>query len=228
MRARLVLGSLGCVTAVLIAPWACIPHPEQDFEDYQERIANFPKETVEAAAFDTSAPPTSAVEGLYYGACLSELEFGQPKLVFNFYPMTKFAPEPTPAQLTLSIQSLKVINRAPPPTISLAGVIGSPIAAPATTVDAEGLFLIQLGTVIIPGEANPVSGSEAQIDDAVLRGRFGADRFCARLGGRVIRPTAAARTLKDGENICQFVPIKDGDPTPTFTGANFQAASCPP
>lgn len=227
MRARFVFGCLGFLVVASVAPWACIPHPEQDFEDYQDRVASFPKPVIEASVFEAAPPPTKAVEGLYYGACLSELAFGQTAKVFNFYTLTKYTPDPSGAKLMLSIQPLAVVQQAPPPTISKAGAVGSEIPAPAANVDAEGKYLLELGTVNVPGAANPISGSDVVISSAKLQGRFSEAKFCARLGGNVEKPEAAKRTLDMEQNICQFVPIKDGDPTPTFTQADFQAASCP-
>lgn len=228
-RAPLAFGCLGFVVAALTAPYACIPHPDTDFEDYQERIASFPKPVIEASVFETAPPPTQAVEGIYYGACLSELAFGQPDNVFNFYTKTKYTPGANggPGKLELSIQPLVVINKKPPPTISLAGAVGAAIEAKPADVDAAGKYLINLGTVTVPGTANPISGSDVLIESATLQGSFAAERFCARLGGEVKQPIAAARTLDTSQNICQFVPIKDGDARPPLTAAEFQAASCP-
>jgi hypothetical protein len=228
-RAPLAFGSLGLIVAALMAPWACIPHPDTDFEDYQERIASFPKPVIEASVVDQGPPPTTAVEGIYYGACLSELAFGQPDNVFNFYTKTKFTPGTNggPGKLELSIQPLILVNNKPPPTISLSGAVGSPIAAPAADVNAAGKYTINLGTVTVPGTANPISGSNVLIESATLQGNFAEARFCARLGGEVKQPVAAARTLDTSQNICQFLPIKDGDPKPVLAAGDFQAASCP-
>lgn len=228
-RSRRLLGCLGLLTAGLAVSWACIPHPEKDFEDYQDRIASFPKAQVEASVFEAAPPPTQAVDGIYYGACLSELAFGQPSKVFNFYTKTKFTPAENgnPAKLELSIQPLKVENAQPPATVSLAGAVGSPIPAPAAPVDSAGKYKLELGTVNVPGTANPISGSDVIIEVATLQGNFAESRFCARLGGNVKKPEAAARTLDIEQNVCQFVPIKDGDARPELTAADFQAASCP-
>ena len=224
---RVTLGCLGALVVAFGATWACIPHPDGDFEDYQERIATFPKPLVEASTFEAAAPPTEAVEGLYYGACLAELAFGQPSKRFNFFTLTKYTPDPSGAKLQLSIQPLAVVNNQPPPTVSKANAVGSEIPAPAADVSAAGRFRIELGTVNVPGTANPISGSDVEILGSSLDGRFAEARFCARLGGQVVKPAAAARQLDPPQNICQFVPVKDGDPMPEFTEADFQPGSCP-
>lgn len=226
-RARFALGCLGALVIAFGSTWACIPHPADDFEDYQERVANLPKATVEASTFEAAPPPTNAVEGTYYGICVSELAFGQVNKGFNFFTLTKFTPGEAGGKLELSIQPLAIVNNQPPPTVSKAGAVGSPIAAPPADVAADGKYKIDLGTVTVPGTANPISGSDVEILTATLEGRFAEAKFCARLGGQVTKPVAAARVLNPPQNICQFVPIKDGDPTPGFTSADFQPESCP-
>jgi hypothetical protein len=223
--------TLGCVGALVVAfgmTWACLPHTEGDFEDFQVRAANLPKPNIEASTFEAAPPPTNAVEGLYYGACVSELAFGQPSKAFNFYTLTKYTPDTgSGAKLELSIQPLAVVNNLPPPTIAKSGAVGDPIPAPLASVAATGRYRLELGTVHVPGKANPISGSDVEILRASLDGLFAEERFCARLGGEVTQPVAAARTLDPPQNICQFYKIKDGDPTPTLSSSDFQPTSCP-
>jgi hypothetical protein len=228
MRARFVLGCLAGLALGVAGSWACIPDPSGDFAEYQSRVAALPKEPViEGGTFEASAPPTEAVQGLYYGACLSELAFGQLKAVFNFYTQTKYTPDPAGAKLELTIEALAAPERAPPPTVSRAGILGGVIPAPPAPVDQEGRYTLDLGLVTIPGGANPISGSNVRIEGAALQGRFGTTSFCARLTGHVAEPAAAARDLDIEKNVCKFVPIKEGDPTPTFVREDFAAASCP-
>ncbi len=227
LRARFTLGCLGALAIAFGTTWACIPHPEGDFEDYQDRIATFPKPVVEASTFEAAPPPTQAVEGTYYGACVAELAFGQISKRFNFFTVTKFTPEGAGGKLQLSIQPLKVVNNQPPPTVTKADSVGPEIPAPPADVAASGRFRLELGTANVPGLANPISGGDVEILNAFLEGRFAEAKFCARLGGQVTKPAAAARTLDPPQNICQFVPIKDGDPMPEFTQADFQPESCP-
>jgi len=228
MRARVLVGFSSCFLAAALGPWACIPHPDDDFGDYQSRIRALPSQQIEASTFDAAPPPTQAVKGLYYGACLSELAFGQVTKVFNFYTNTEFTPGPSGGTLSLTIQALRVVNGVlPPETISSSGISGGVIPAPSAPVDAEGKFALTLGTVTVPGDSNPISGSNVLIENTTLTGRFAENRFCARLGGDVRQPAAAARTLNIDRNVCQFVPIKDGDTRPEFTAADFQPGACP-
>jgi hypothetical protein len=225
MRARVFVGFSFCFAAAALGPWACIPHPEQDFEDYQERIANIPKTQIEASTFD-GAPPAEAVKGLYYGACATELAKNQLSKVFNLYTNTEFTPAAGGGQLVLSFQLLKVKNGTlPPDTVTSADIVGGIIQGAAAPVDATGKFSLSLGTATFPGDANPISGSDVRIENTTLIGRFSAGRICARLGGQVVQPVAAARTLDD-TNICQFFPVNEGDPRPEPTLADFQKDAC--
>jgi hypothetical protein len=227
LRARFAVGCLGALAIAVGSTWACIPNPGGDFEDFQERLASFPKQVLEASTFEAAPPPTQAVEGTYYGACVAELAFGQANKRFSFFTTTKFTPEAAGGTLELSIQPLKLANEAPPATVTKADAVGSLIPAPPATVAADGKFRVELGTVTVPGAANPISGSDVEILNAFLQGRFAEGKFCSRLGGEVTKPAAAARTLNPAKNTCYFVPIKDGDPMPEFTNNDFADGICP-
>lgn len=226
MRARYPLAFVAAAAGIL----ACIPHPDGDFEDFSERASAFGP-SLEGGSFEAAAPPTEAVTGLYYGACLSQLAFGQPNLVFNFYTETTFTPEPGGGgKLGLSLQALalKEGEKAPPTTVSKAGAVGDKKDVPATAPNvaaADGRYSIELGLTTIPGEANPITGRPVVIEAAKLSGFFGTERFCARLNGNVTQPVPL--TLDPERNVCQFVPVKDGDPTPTFTKDDFLPGACP-
>ena len=229
MRARLALGCLGGVALGLGGVWACIPNPSGAFEDFQERIKSFEGPPIEEAGppVEAGPPPTEATEGLYYGACYSELALGQVTNVLSFYTKTKFTPDAAGGQLELTIEALKFENLAPPAKVSREGITGGIIPAPAAAVNAEGQFTLSLGTVSVPGDANPISQSEVLIENAQLQGRFAAAQFCGRLTGFVVKPAAASRNLDIEKNFCQFRPIKDGDDTPVLTRADFQPSACP-
>jgi hypothetical protein len=62
---------------------------------------------------------------------------------------------------------------------------------------------------------------------STLDARWNATQHCARLGGEVIAPAAAARQLDPASNICLFVPINDGDPTPKLSASDFDPTKCP-
>lgn len=208
---------------------ACLPNPAKDFEDYDERANELtPASDGGGGSFDAGAPPTEEVTGTFYGACLSQLAYFQLSRVFNFYVETKFVPAEAGGQLSLELMPLKLSPaQGPPEAVSKAGVTGETkhFQASAPNVGADGRYTIDLGTTTIPGDANPITGRDVVIADAKLTGIFGKDRFCARLNGNVTQPIQL--TLDPPQNVCQFVPIEDGDKTPTFEQTDFDPGACP-
>jgi hypothetical protein len=232
MRVRVfVLASLVCGSSVGLA---CIPDPAGDFEKYQEDIAPYASQG--GGTFDGSAA-TEAVAGTYYGACLSELGQSNPDKVFNFLVDTKFNPNPGGAggQLSLKLTVLKTqqtgepsnIGRVPPEFVSRANATGTPLGDDTKFVptDAQGKFAIVFGDVNVPGDANPISQRPVVILNGAMNGRFSQNSFCTRLSGDVTVPLSV--TLTPALNICQFRPIKEGDPTPKLTKDDFLPGTCP-
>jgi hypothetical protein len=234
MRGRFLL--LGFVGVGVGIGAACIPHPTDDFEDYQERIAPFaaPPEDPDAS-FEAGPPPTEASEGLYYGACLSQLAFGRMDRVFSFYTKTSFVPaESGGGSLVLSLQPMRLTSvgeppRDVPPTLfSESELTGQPAESPAPAspnVEPTSRWAVDLGTVEVPGDANPITGRPVVIENTRLTGQFGTERFCARLNGDVKQPVEL--TLTPSDNICQFYLLEEGDAVPTLVREDFNAAACP-
>ncbi|MBS2013377.1 MAG: hypothetical protein JST00_10845 [Deltaproteobacteria bacterium] len=230
------VGAMACVIA-------CIPHPDKDFEDYAERTATFSGSTsgtVDAGPIDASVI-TEPTEGLYYGACLSQLAFGAPNKVFNFYTKTKFTPGVNGAdgKLTLTLQALKLKDNpgganppAPPETFSKAGLLppeqtSKEVPVQGTKVSIEFNDVAgRPGLVVVPGDANPITGRDVEIEKVKLTGIFAKEKFCALLNGTVVKPLNLE--LTPTSNVCQFIPVKDGDKTPVLTKPeDFAASSCP-
>lgn len=213
---------------------ACLPDPEKDFDKYKTDIAPYAA-LGGGGTFDGSAA-TQAVEGTFYGACLSQLAQSNPDKVFNFIVDTKFTPNPGGGggQLVLKLQPIKteqqgtpdVVGRQPPATVTRANATGTVLGngQPVPT-DGEGKFTIQFGEVTVPGDANPISQRNVVIENGAMAGRFLTNSFCTRLSGDVTVPLSV--TLDPPKNICQFRPIKDGDPTPKFTFQDFLPGTCP-
>lgn len=169
--------------------------------------------------------PVTTVKATYVGACRPELT-NNPLKRLSFFTHTEFT-SGAPGKLELTLRPLRVVDLSPPPTVSSKDVVGSDIIAASTNVASDGRFQTKLGTVLVPGSAQPISGSDLEINGAFLDGRFAESKFCARLGGQLVRPSPAARTLDPSNNICQFVRVDDGDPMPSFTAADFTPDACP-
>jgi hypothetical protein len=219
MGARSVFVLAGTMAGTI----ACFPDPEGDFKAYEDRANAFATPSdAGGGTFEPSPPPTEPVEGVYYGACLSQLAFGQVKKVFSFYTEVKFAP----GRLSLTLQALKLgPEQGPPPNVSKAGVSGEEKDAPASNVASDARFKIDLGTMTVPGDANPITGRDVVIESTALTGFFGQKTFCARLVGNVTQPIELA--LDPPRNICKFLPLKDGDATPAFRPEDFEPGACP-
>lgn len=214
---------------VLVA--ACIPDPKGDFGDFVDRteVDRAKEPTVpEGGSGIDAAPPTVAVEGLYYGACLSALSSGDTVRVLRFYTKTKFTPVAGEGgKLDLELFPLKAWDKANNDVLPVeqskvaeSEIRGKPVTAKAMAVDASGKFVADLGRITMPGEANPITGRDIVIDNLVLRGIFGdGPRFCSSLEGQITSPINQPLLAKD--NICIFAKAKDGDPAMQFERNEF-------
>lgn len=90
---------------------------------------------------------------------------------------------------------------------------------PGVAVDATGNFVTALGTLTIPGAANPITGRDVVIQTASLTGKLETTTFCARLAGDVVQPVSV--TLDPAQSPCVFLRTADGDPVPTVTSQTF-------
>jgi hypothetical protein len=237
MRSRWLGIVLGCSVPVLGAGvCGCIPDPEGDFKNYNERTASFRNQ--EAGAFD-AAPPPGSFEGLYFAACLSKLAAGRVDRVLRFYTQVKFIKDPDPAttgKISLELTPMKLgPNDGPPPTVSKDQTVGDSYKIVDKPTNAIGVYDGAIGSDIdgdgktevkIPGASNPISGREIEVETAAVNGRVGPGRFCSQLSGEVVVPTII--TLEGDANTCLYFPVKEGDVTPTLAkdGSDFKSG-CP-
>ena len=215
----------------------CIPDPTGDFESYQERTQPFRDKPEASVPFD-AAPPAGSVEGLYFGACLSKLAAGRIDRVLRFYTEVKYVQDPAPAttgKMTLKLTPMKLTQpgNLPPPTVSKDQTIGATYTITDSPTNASGVYEGKIGSdtdsdgkteIKVPGEANPISGREIEVETAAVSGRFSSPgRFCSQLSGEVVVPTVI--TLEGDSNTCIYIPVKEGDPTPKLAddGSDFKA-----
>ncbi len=169
---------------------------------------------------DSGPPPdTNTPTELFYAACLTQLAFGDTSKVLSFYSEVKASA--SASTLNVAIQPLALAGGKPPTTFSASGRVGARIDASSVTGSA-GAFALSLGTMDVPGSANPISGSDITVETAKLEGTYAKDRFCARLGGKLTKPIAA--DLEPANNICIFVKVADGGATPALAQGDFVCA----
>lgn len=166
------------------------------------------------------AAPTQVIEGIYFGACLSKLA-GRVDRVLRFYTEVKYTPlvPDEKATLQLKLTSLQLgPNNGPPPTVSKSATTGQTYTS-TSSVKPNGVYDAPLGTIKIPGEANPISGRDIDVEQAAVPGKFGLAKFCSQLSGHVVQPTDIL--LEGDSNTCIYLPVKEGDPTPTIQLTDF-------
>lgn len=212
----------------------CIPHPSDDFDDYNKRTAVY-REVVDASS--DSAPPEGSVKGLYFAACLSKLAAGRVDRVLRFYTEVDFVKDadgPT-GTISLKLTAMKLApGNLPPPTVSKSETIGTTYTIDKQPTNALGVYNGAIGTdtdnngipdVQIAKEANPISGREIVLENAGLPGRFAPGTFCSQLVGHVVQPTDIE--LEGAANTCIYIPVNEGDPTPVLKiDASDFAAGC--
>ena len=243
MLSRWVVILVGTAVPALIGSTlpGCIPDPKGDFQDYNDRTAQF--RTVADASSDSVAP-VGTVEGLYFTACLSKLAAGRVDRVLRFYTVLKFTPTPggpSAGKISLELTPMKLGpldangNPGPPPTVSKSETVGETFKIVDSPTNALGVYVGAIGSdtdsdgkteVKIPGIANPISGREIEVETAAVSGRFGPGKFCSQLSGEVVVPTVI--TLEGADNTCIYFPVKEGDPTPVLAADRSDfAAGCP-
>lgn len=215
----LLLG--GSITLCVIGP-GCIPDPEGDFKSYTDHTAQFRVQPQGDGGGVDSAPPTVAEEGLYFGACLSKLAAGRLDRVLRFYTETKFTPDASggTGKLTLKVTSMKLApGNAAPPTVSKDQTIGATYTVTDSPTTVTGVYAAALGTINVPGAANPISGRDIVVEQTALPGKFGKGKFCSQLIGHVTTPTDIQ--LEGDANTCIYIQVKEGDATPVLKPDDF-------
>jgi len=227
LRFRAAVGLTLGLTGVV----GCIPDPKGDFEDYQSRVRQVAQSVSTDASTSTASFDERARKGRrkFAGVCLTQLNQSLKK-VLSFAAVSEFEPQESGGgKLVLRLTSLRLGgNSEPPTTYSLEGQTGATYfnrSPSEANVDADGRFTVNFGQVIIPGDANSISGREVRIQDTSFQGRFAEGKFCARLDGNLTQPVGA--DLSPRANICQFRFINDGEPMPVFTSDDFKLAACP-
>jgi len=199
---------------------ACIPHPSEDYADFLERTADYRKKPPvdDSGPVDAQAP-TQAIEGIYYGSCLSALSVGDLNKVLRFYTEVRFVPGTGGGKLDIQFTPLKGVDfssgqplPSPPAKVAKSETHGASFGTKGADVSSTGRFEVSFANVIIDKNANPISGREISIDAVFFRGLFSA-------GGGSPAPEADA-AAPDAAAGDAGAPADAGAPPPTDAGAS--------
>ena len=157
----------------------------------------------------------STVSAIYSTVLLSQLAFGDPAKAFKFYATVSY----DSSSRTITKIDLTPLRSAST-TVSKTQTIGTTISKTSVPVSPSGRFVLSLGTITIPGDANPISAREVVIENAILTGAFAAPgTFCSRMSGTVVAPVTLE--LEPEKNIALHAPASEDDALPTRTSASF-------
>lgn len=175
---------------------------------------------LDAAPVTDAAPPkdasTSTVTGVYSTVLLSQLAFGDPAKSFKLYTRLSYD---SAARVITTIDLTPI--KASATKVSKTEIVGTIVSRSAVKVSAKGRFELPLGSLTIPGEANPITGRDIVIDNATLIGRFAAPGgFCSQLTGTVVSPITLV--LEQEKNNALHAPANEGDPFPVRAVEDFQ------
>lgn len=178
-RRRLSSSPLGLAAgATLIAVLAGCPDPDVEFEDFVKR-----KDEIA-----TSGSGSGGSTGVGGGCAAPAAEdFDGDYLLSLVVMLSPDKPAPfratltnTEAEFSLSLQPLHADDRS--------SDVDSPFMLGPFALNMDGTFEADFGTITIPPDTNPVSGSEL-VADVVLLGKLcPADFLCGKANGMVTSP----------------------------------------
>lgn len=122
------------------------------------------------------------MNGIYFAACLTKLAAGRIDRVLRYYTEVSYVPAGgatgLAGEITMRLTALKLgVGGAPPDAVSKSWTVGSTYTID-TSVASSGVYMGPLGTVIVPGAANPISGRDILIENMATNSRFGTGKFC--------------------------------------------------
>jgi hypothetical protein len=98
--------------------------------------------------------------------------------------------------------------------------VGASFGPFETPVDAEGGFEIDLGSLLLPGEANPITGRALE-GHFTLVGSLGGRAICGRVSGEVTAPVQAP--LQAEQNTFGSVRLGEFGVSPDYPSAAIVA-----
>lgn len=167
---------------------ACLPHPEGDYEEFVDKTANLRGLERDGGGIAVEASvPVEKTSGAYFAVCLPGLVSGRVDRALRFYAETEFTPtEGGAGTLKLTLSPFSTAAR----VFAKSSVAGAALdVGDAIPVSSSADFSGSLANADIVGGANPISGSDINIVDITLAGKFSAKgNFCSDFKGRVTKP----------------------------------------
>jgi len=177
-------------------------HPTDDYETYLDIVKKRTSTAPPATCLGT--PVTSEVDltGTFIGYCRVNFADASQALLLA----TTFAQ--TGTKVEAKLVPLKIGAK------TVDDTVGDPETLASAEVDG-GKFSLDFGTVKISGSANPISGSDIQLDNAVFEGVINSkDEILAELEGQLVKPFMFDLSDASKADICVFLRLADGKTLP--------------
>ncbi|MFO0677552.1 MAG: hypothetical protein U0169_13535 [Polyangiaceae bacterium] len=159
---------------------------------------------VDAGAAIDAEVPEGGFEGTFFVQCLPKLALGAVKTSFKFKGAVTFTPTAGGGGKVAS--SLTPLDKA---ATKITDEVGAAIPLPETVVAADGKFDLKLGSVTVPGQANPLSGNPVQIENGAIVGILqGSSSICGELNGQITSPIQIS--IDDPGDICLYREMAQG------------------
>jgi hypothetical protein len=165
-----------------VATMAGCPSPEPE-----EKLDGFVKETKEERdeAQATKMCPSMAVADITGTHLFAISAVISPTTPLQFIATVQATTTSDGGTMTIDFQplALDVGSTTTPRT-----PVGEPLRLPATPIDADGCFAVDLGETMVTGMANPITGADIVATLAIEGGTVSEDLWCGNVTGMVSMP----------------------------------------
>jgi hypothetical protein len=196
-------------TGTAFAFAACV-NPKTDYDNYLARTEGGASPTGEGGPTFDGASPDAGFTQEYVMACTSQIAQGSAAQATYFMVTVAYTPgapgddgtlDFTDQALMLGPSMAGYPNGSPPTRVSPG--IGDVVTVNGSPVTPDGHCDVVFGATIVPGAANPITGTDIHFTDSTLHFLVGpGSQLCAELSGDVTEPLTV--TLDPTQNICIF------------------------
>lgn len=174
-------------------------HPTDDYEAYldvvKKRTSNKPPP---ATCLGTPVTTDVDISGTYVGYC--RVNFASAAQALRLATRFTKTGSSVEAKLTPLKVGAKTVN----------DTVGDPEVSATGTIEG-GKFTLSVGTVKVSGTANPISGSDIELNNAVFQAVINSkEEILAELDGKLVKPLMQDLSAKDQTDFCMFVLLADG------------------